>query len=160
MMFWRRKEEPLSGSGGPGRPPSVMVCCVDPGESRALAQQLTEERSCQVAALPTDAVEEVISLCQRESPALLVLEAMPDAMERLDDPTKDISGRCELAAQLREELPHCRVYLTCGEEFRRLEPVLQKAVEKDLIQGYCFGGLTGQQLETWLGDASGQIHDQ
>lgn len=144
-MFWKRtKETP--------KLPRVMLCRVDPGETRALARQLTQSRVCEAVPLLTDVAREAVPICQAEAPDLLVLEAMPDAMEKLDDPDKDISGRCELAAQITEVLPHCRAYLTCAEAFRHLEPVMQKAVETRLINGYCFGDLTEGQLRAWLAE--------
>lgn len=151
-MFWRRKEEPFSDHGGIGRLPKVMVCRVDPDETRILVKHLTETRICEAVPLLTDVAREAVPICREAKPDILVLEAMPDAMEKLDDPDKDISGRCELSAQVAEVLPECRVYLTCAEEFRHLEPVMQKAVETRLIRGYCFGALTEQQLRAWLSE--------
>lgn len=151
-MFWRRKEEPFSDHGRIGRLPKVMVCRVDPDDTRILAKHLTETRICEAVPLLTDVAREAVPICQEAKPDILVLEAMPDAMEKLDDPDKDISGRCELSAQVAEVLPECRVYLTCAKEFRHLEPVMQKAVETRLIRGYCFGSLTEQQLRAWLSE--------
>ena len=147
-MFWKRTKET-------SKLPRVMVCRVDPDETQALAKQLTEHRICEALPLLTDVAREAVPICQAASPDLLVLEAMPDAMEKLDDPDKDISGRCELAAEITEVLPACRAYLTCAEEFRHLEPVMQKAVETNLICGYCFGDLTEGQLRAWL--AEGEV---
>lgn len=98
----------------------------------------------------SDEPETVLWSCRKEKPNVLLLEAVPDSMERFDDPSKDIAGRCEIAARVREELPDCQVYLICAEEFRRLESVMQKAVDALLIDGYCFGALTSRSIESWL----------
>lgn len=151
-MFWKRKESAVAIPGGDRGLPKVAVCCVDPAESCAAAKRLAALRICEAVPLLTDAAKEVIPICCQAEPDLLVLEAMPNAMEKLDDPDKDIAGRCGLAARVREQLPRCRVYLTCAESFRRLEPVMQKAVETRLIHGYCFGSLSGQQVRAWLSE--------
>lgn len=147
-MFWKRQEDTAR--------PRVALCCTDPAATRAAADRLTAWDVCEPLALLSDEAESVLWSCRKERPDILVLEAMPDAMERLDDPTKDISGRCELAVQVSEALPTCRVYLLCAEGYRRSEPVLQKAVETELISGYCLGSLTRQQIERWLDGTSGQ----
>lgn len=142
-----RKQKP----GGRTRP-KVAVYYVDAVNSRAAADWLTRLDLCQSVAILSDAPSDTLWTCVREKPDLLVLEAMPDAMEQLDDPDKDITGRCELAVQVKEALPRCRVYLVCSAEFRRLEPAMEKAVETHLIDGYRFGGLSRQQIETWLAE--------
>lgn len=147
-MLWKRQE-------AAGRPKAAL-CCADPASTRAAADRLTAWGVCECVAVLSDEAQDVVWTCRREEPDILVLEAVPDAMERLDDPTKDITGRCELAVQVTEALPTCRVYLTCAEAFRRLEPVLQKAVETALISGYCLGSPTRQQIERWLDSTSGQ----
>lgn len=144
-MLWRHKKNRK-------KLPKVMLCCVDPDESRTVAKRLTEMRICEAVPLLSDVVREALPVCREARPDIIVLEAMPDAMEKLDDPNKDISGRCELAAQITEELPECRAYITCAERFRLFEPVMQKAVETRLINGYCFGALSAGQLKAWLSE--------
>lgn len=135
----------------------VALCWTDTEMTRAAADRLAQRGICKPVAVLSDTPKDILWLCRRERPDLLLLEAVPDAMERFDDPDKDIAGRCRLSARIAEEMPACRVYLVCAEEFRRLEPVMQKAVETHLIRGYCFGGITVQQLEHWLGEAPGPI---
>lgn len=144
-MFWKRHDEPK-------RRPRVAVCYMDSAETRAVADALAQPDLCDPIAVLSDTPQDILWLCGHTQPDVLLFEAVPDAMERFDDPDKDITGRCETAARVREDLPACRVYLTCAEEFRRLEPVMQKAVETKLIDGYCFGDLTAQQLKLWLGE--------
>ncbi len=152
-MFWKAKDSAA-------RLPRPAVCYVDPAETRAAADAWVNEGLGEPLALLSDETESILWLCRRERPTFLLLEAVPDAMERYDDPDRDISGRCELSARLAEELPECRVYLTCAEAFREMEPVLQKAVETGLICGYCIGRPTRQQLTHWLDDTSGRNTQQ
>lgn len=144
-MFWKRHDEP-------GRAPKLALCYADSDMTRASADALSQRGVCESIALLADSPQNILWLCRRTKPDLLLLEAVPDAMERFDDPDKDIAGRCETAARVLEEVPGCRVYLSCDPAFRHLEPVMQKAVETNLISGYCFGMLTAQQLELWLGE--------
>lgn len=130
--------------------PRVAVCYAESAVTRAVVDRLTQLGFCTPLPILSDELENVLWFCRKERPDVLLLETVPDAMERFDDPGKDIAGRCETAARVREERPDCRVYLICAEEFRRLEPVMQKAVDTRLIDGYCFGALTGQLIESWL----------
>lgn len=147
-MLWRRHDESQ-------QLPKVAVCYVDSAATRAMADALARLGECDPVAILADTPQNILWLCAHRRPDLLLLEAVPDAMARYDDPDKDISGRCETAARVREELPDCRAYLICGADFRHLEPVMQKAVETELIHGYCFGDLTERQLRLWLDEASG-----
>lgn len=145
VMFRKRHDEPMSV-------PRVAICYMDPTMTRAVADAVAQLGLCDPIAILSDTPEDILRLCGQAAPDLLLLEAVPDAMERFDDPDKDITARCETAARVREELPDCRAYLTCGAGFRRLDPVMQKAVETRLIDGYCFGDLTTQQLKAWLAE--------
>lgn len=142
-MFWKRKGQttPL---------PKAAVCYVEPAKSRAAADWLNGLGLCKSVAILSDDPQDALWTCRQAKPDILVLEAMPDAMERLDDPNKDITGRCELSIRVKELLPDCRVYLVCGEEFRRLEPVMQKAISTRLIDGCRFGALDRQCVQQWL----------
>lgn len=144
-MLWKRHDEAK-------RLPKVAVCCMDSDETRAVADALTRRGECEPIAILSDTPEDILWLCARKAPDILVLEAAPNAMERFDDPARDISGRCEMAVRVREEVPDCRAYLTCDAAFRHLESVLQKAVETELIRGYCFGTLTERQVKRWLAE--------
>ena len=145
MMLWKRHDDPK-------RTPRVAVCYADAAVTRTAADWLTRLGACESVALLADTPQDILWLCRRAKPDLLLLEAVPDAMARFDDPTKDITGRCETSVRVREEVPDCRVYLTCAEEFRHLEPAMQKAVETKLVSGYCFGSLTKRQIEVWLAE--------
>ncbi len=142
-MLWKRHDAPK-------RTPTIAVCYADAAVTREAADWLTRLGSCESVAVLADTPQDILWLCRRAKPDLLLLEAVPDAMERFDDPDKDITGRCETAVHIRELLPDCRVCLTCAEAFRHLEPAMQKAVETGLVDGYCFGTLAKRQLEAWL----------
>lgn len=145
-MFRKRKSSP--------RPLlKLAICCADSSMTRAAADWLALRNLCEPIAILADTPTDTLWLCQRERPDLLVLEAVPDAMERFDDPDKDIAGRCDLSARILEVLPDCRVYLICDDSFHHLEPVMQKAMETQLIHGYCFGPLSEGQLNEWLSEA-------
>lgn len=134
--------------------PKAAVCCADPGETRHMTDWLTQLGICRPAAILSDDPKDVLWASLQEKPDILLLEAVPDAMEKLDDPSKDVTGRCELSARIKEQLPACRVYLICGAQFGNLEPTLKKAVETGLIDGYRIGRLSGLNVETWLGQGS------
>lgn len=142
-MFWKRREEPSPL-------PKVAVCYADSAVTRRAADWLAQLNLCKPIAILADTPKDALWLCQREEPSLLVLEAMPDAMERLDDPSRDITGCCELSAQVKEQLPTCRVCLVCDARFHDYEPTLEKAVETGLIDGYRIGRLARLHIETWL----------
>lgn len=143
LMLWKRNRVPQPL-------PRFAIGYVDSGVTRKAADWLAQLELCEPIAILADTPQNILWLCQRTKPVVLLLEARPDAIERLDAPDKDISGRCELAARLTEVLPECRVYVTCADEFRHVEPVLQMAVEKQLIDGYHFGTLTYQLIRDWL----------
>lgn len=151
-MFWKRREE-----AKPALRPKAAVCYVDPGETRRVADWLVQLRVCEPAAILSDDPKDALWACLQEKPDILLLEAMPDAMEKLDDPNRDITGRCELSACIKEQLPACRVYLICGAQFRDLEPTLKKAVETGLIDGYRIGRLSKLNVDAWL--APGETGD-
>lgn len=148
-MFWKRKE-----AAKPVPLPKAAVCYADPGETRRVTDWLTQLRVCQPAAILSDDPKDALWACLQEKPDILLLEAMPDAMEKLDDPDKDITGRCELSARVKEQLPACRVYLICGAQFGDLEPTLEKAVETGLIDGYRIGRLSKLHVDAWLARGS------
>ena len=68
--------------------------------------------------------------------------------------TKDVSARCDIAIEVRRRLPECKVYLACEDGCLEKLPALDKAVELALIDGYCVGSITPQQMRTWLNEAA------
>lgn len=86
--------------------------------------------------------------CAAEQADLLLLET--DFTEGVED--KDVSARCDIAIEVRRKLPDCRVYLVCEDGHPEKLAALEKAVELELIDGYCLGSLTVQQVLTWLNE--------
>ena len=84
--------------------------------------------------------------CTAEQADLLLLGT--DFSNGVED--KDVSGRCDIAAEVRKRRPECRVYLVCEEGHPEKQAALDKAVELKLIDGYCIGALSAQQVRTWL----------
>ena len=50
------------------------------------------------------------------------------------------------------------MYLACEDGCLEKLPVLDKAVELALIDGYCVGSITPQQMRTWLNEAAEAMH--
>ena len=67
---------------------------------------------------------------------------------------KDVSSRCDIAVEVRKRRPKCRVYLVCEDGHPERLPALEKAVELKLIDGYCIGDLSAQQMRTWLDETA------
>ena len=51
-----------------------------------------------------------------------------------------------------------KVYLACEDGCPEKLPALDKAVELALIDGYCVGSITPQQMRTWLNEAAEAMH--
>ena len=58
--------------------------------------------------------------------------------------------RCDIAIEVKRKLPDCRVYLICEDGHPEKLAALEKAAELKLIDGYCIGYLSAQQVRTWL----------
>ena len=93
--------------------------------------------------------------CEAENVDLLLLET--DFSPAAED-TKDVSARCDIAIEVRRRLPECKVYLACEDGCLEKLPALDKAVELALIDGYCVGSITPQQMRTWLNEAAEAMH--
>lgn len=50
------------------------------------------------------------------------------------------------------------MYLACEDGCPEKLPALDKAVELALIDGYCVGSITPQQMRTWLNEAAEAMH--
>ena len=103
----------------------------------------------------SDHGEDVIWQCEAENVDLLLLET--DFSPAAED-TKDVSARCDIAIEVRRRLPECKVYLACEDGCLEKLPALDKAVELALIDGYCVGSITPQQMRTWLNEAAEAMH--
>ena len=143
MSLFRRRE-----------PPKAAVCCASPAMTRRAADWLRALGGCKPIAILSDDCEDVVWQCAAEQADLLLLET--DFSEGVED--KDVSARCDIAIEVRRRLPECKVYLACEDGCLEKLPALDKAVELALIDGYCVGSITPQQMRTWLNEAAEVMH--
>lgn len=143
MSLFRRRE-----------PPKTAVCCASPAMTRRAADWLRALGGCKPIAILSDDCEDVVWQCAAEQADLLLLET--DFSEGVED--KDVSARCDIAIEVRRRLPECKVYLACEDGCPEKLPALDKAVELALIDGYCVGSITPQQMRTWLNEAAEAMH--
>ena len=143
MSLFRRRE-----------PPSAAVCFATPAMTRRAADWLRELGGCRPIAILSDDCGDVVWQCAAERAALLLLQT--DFSDGVED--KDVSARCDIAIEVRRRLPECKVYLACEDGCPEKLPALDKAVELALIDGYCVGSITPQQMRTWLNEAAEAMH--
>ena len=144
MSFFRKREPPASGPGA--ELPRAAVCFTTPAMTRRAADWLGRLGGCRPLAILSDDFDDVVWNCEAERADLLVLEM--DFSNGVED--KDVSGRCGIAAEVRKRRPECRVYLVCEDGHPEKLAALEKAVELKLIDGYCIGDLSAQQMRIWL----------
>ena len=131
-------------------PAKVAVCCAVPAMTRRAADWLRARGGCKPIAILSDDCEDVVWQCAAEQADLLLLET--DFSEGVED--KDVSARCDIAIEVRRRLPDCRVYLICEDGHPEKLAALEKAAELKLIDGYCIGDLSAQQVRTWLDETA------
>ena len=144
MSLFRKREPPL---------PKAAVCCASPAMTRYAVDWLRALGGCKPIAVLSDDCEDVVWQCDTEQADLLLLET--DFTAGVEN--KDISARCDIAIEVRRKLPDCRVYLVCEERHPERLPALEKAAELKLIDGYCIGDLTAEQMRTWLRETAETI---
>ena len=137
MSLFRRREPPL---------PKAAVCFSSPAMTRRAADWLRDLGGCRPIGVLSDDCGDVAWQCAAEQADLLLLET--DFTEGVED--KDVSARCDIAIEVRRKLPDCRVYLVCEDGYPEKLAALEKAVELQLIDGYCLGDLTDRQARAWL----------
>ena len=142
-----QKRELSSGGGTEPTPPRAAVCFTTSAMTRRAADWLARLGGCRPLGILSDHGEDVIWQCEAENVDLLLLET--DFSPAAED-TKDVSARCDIAIEVRRRLPNCRVYLICEDSYPKKQAALDKAVELKLIDGYCIGALSAQQVRTWL----------
>ena len=145
MSLFRRREPPL---------PKAAVCFSSPIRTRRAADWLRNLGGCRPIGVLSDDCDDVVWQCAAEQADLLLLET--DFTEGVED--KDVSARCDIAIEVRRRLPECKVYLACEDGCPEKLPALDKAVELALIDGYCVGSITPQQMRTWLNEAAEAMH--
>ena len=140
MSLFRRREPPL---------PKVAVCFSSPIRTRSAADWLRNLGVCRPIGVLSDDCGDVAWQCDTEQADLLLLET--DFSSEIEEP-KDVSSRCDIAIEVRRKLPDCRVYLVCEDGYPEKLAALEKAEELKLIDGYCIGSLTAQQVLTWFNE--------
>ena len=142
MSLFRRREPPL---------PKAAVCFALPFRTRRAADWLRNLGGCRPIGVLSDDCGDVAWQCAAEQADLLLLET--DFSSEIEEP-KDVSSRCDIAIEVRRKLPDCRIYLVCEDGYPEKLAALEKAVELKLIDGYCLGSLTVQQVFTWLNETA------
>ena len=137
MSLFRRREPPL---------PKAAVCFNSPIRTRRAADWLRNLGGCRPIGVLSDDCDDVVWQCADEQADLLLMET--DFTEGVED--KDVSARCDIAIEVRGKLPDCRVYLVGEDGHPEKLAALEKAVELKLIDGYCIGDLSAQQMRAWL----------
>lgn len=138
MSLFRRREPPLL---------KVAVCFSSPFRTRRAADWLRNLGGCRPIGVLSDDCGDVAWQCAAEQADLLLLET--DFSSEIEEP-KDVSSRCDIAIEVRRRLPDCRVYLICEDGHPEKLAALEKAAELKLIDGYCIGDLSAQQMRAWL----------
>ena len=142
MSLFRKREPPL---------PKAAVCFSSPIRTRRAADWLRNLGGCRPIGVLSDDCGDAAWQCDTEQADLLLLET--DFSSDMEEP-KDVSSRCDIAVEVRRKLPDCRVYLVCEDGHPERLPALDKAVELKLIDGYCIGDLSAQQMRTWLDETA------
>ena len=146
MSLFRKREPPASGPGAEQALPRAAACFTTPAMTRRAADWLGNLGGCRPLGILSDDCDDVVWQCTAERADLLLLEL--DFSNGVED--KDVSGRCDIAVEVRKRRPKCRIYLACEERHPERLPALEKAAELKLIDGYCLGALTDRQARAWL----------
>ena len=141
MSLFRRREPPL---------PKAAVCFNSPIRTRRATDWLRNLGGCRPIGVLSDDCDDVVWQCAAEQADLLLLET--DFTDGVED--KDVSARCDIAVEVRRKLPDCRVYLVCEDGHPEKLAALEKAAELGLIDGYCIGDLSAQQMRIWLSETT------
>lgn len=144
MTLFGRREPPL---------PKAAVCFASPAMTRYAVDWLGKLGGCKPTAILSDDCDDVVWQCAAEQADLLLLGT--DFSNGVED--KDVSARCDIAIEVRRRLPDCRVYLICEDGHPEKLAALEKAAELKLIDGYCIGDLSAQQMRTWLDETAETI---
>ena len=153
MSLFRKREPPASGPGAEQALPRAAACFTTPAMTRRAADWLDNLGGCRPLGILSDDYDDVVWQCTAERADLLLLEL--DFSNGVED--KDVSGRCDIAVEVRKRRPKCRIYLACEERHPERLPALEKAAELKLIDGYCLGALTDRQARAWLRETAETI---
>ena len=147
MSLFRKREPPASGPGAEQALPRAAACFTTPAMTRRAADWLGNLGGCRPLGILSDDCDDEVWQCTAEKADLLLMKA--DFTDGAEEP-RDISACCNVAVEVRRKLPDCRVYLVCEDGHPEKLPALEKAVELKLIDGYCIGDLSAQQMRAWL----------
>ena len=145
MSFFQKREPRPSGPGA--ELPRAAVCFTTPAMTRRAADWLGNLGGCRPLGILSDDCDDVVWQCTAEKADLLLMKV--DFSEGAEEP-RDISACCDVAIEIKRRRPECRVYLICEDGYPKKQAALEKAVELKLIDGYCIGDLSAQQMRAWL----------
>ena len=151
LSLFRKREPPASGPGAEQALPRAAACFTTPAMTRRAADWLGNLGGCRPLGILSDDCDDVVWQCTAEKADLLLMKA--DFTDGAEEP-RDISACCNVAVEVRRKLPDCRVYLVCEDGHPEKLPALEKAVELKLIDGYCIGDLSAQQMRIWLDETA------
>ena len=151
LSLFRKREPPASGPGVKRLTPKAAVCFTTPAMTRRAADWLGNLGGCRPLGILSDDCDDVVWQCTAEKADLLLMKA--DFTDSAEEP-RDISACCDVAIEIKRRRPECRVYLVCEDGHPEKQAALDKAVELTLIDGYCIGDLSAQQMRTWLDEAT------
>ena len=149
MSLFRKREPPASGPGA--ELPRAAVCFLSCAMTRRAADWLGNLGGCRPLGILSDDCDDVVWQCTAEKADLLLMKA--DFTDSTEEP-RDISACCDVAIEIKRRRPECRVYLICEDGYPKKQAALDKAVELKLIDGYCIGDLSAQQMRTWLDETA------
>ena len=151
MSLFRKREPPASGPGAEQALPRAAACFTTPAMTRRAADWLGNLGGCRPLGILSDDCDDVVWQCTAKKADLLLMKA--DFTDGAEEP-RDISACCNVAIEVRRKLPDCRVYLICEDGYPKKQAALDKAVELKLIDGYCIGDLSAQQMRIWLSETT------
>ena len=151
MSLFRKREPPASGPGAEQALPRAAACFTTPAMTRRAADWLGNLGGCRPLGILSDDCDDVVWQCTAEKADLLLMKA--DFTDSAEEP-RDISACCDVAIEIKRRRPECRVYLICEDGYPKKQAALDKAVELKLIDGYCIGDLSAQQMRTWLDETA------
>ena len=147
MSFFQKREPRPSGPGAEQALPRAAACFTTPAMTRRAADWLGNLGGCRPLGILSDDCDDVVWQCTAEKADLLLMKA--DFTDSAEEP-RDISACCDVAIEIKRRRPECRVYLICEDGYPKKQAALEKAVELKLIDGYCIGDLSAQQMRIWL----------
>ena len=151
MSFFQKREPRPSGPGAEQALPRAAACFTTPAMTRRAADWLGNLGGCRPLGILSDDCDDVVWQCTAEKADLLLMKA--DFTDSAEEP-RDISACCDVAIEIKRRRPECRVYLICEDGYPKKQAALDKAVELNLIDGYCIGDLDPQQMRAWLAEAA------